>query len=99
MPAYNTGVVILGAALARVLVTLLDDFIWYAWRLLWGLPVASRPDGRGSRGPHLVRDAPGPVTGSAGAALPVEQPVDHRGDRDLADPGPGAQNSMACCAA
>ena len=36
IPAYNTGVMLLSAALARTLVTLLDDFIWYAWRLLHG---------------------------------------------------------------
>lgn len=36
VPPYNTGVMLFSAALARTLVTLLDDFIWYAWRLLHG---------------------------------------------------------------
>ncbi|HEX6521955.1 MAG TPA: hypothetical protein VF070_18405 [Streptosporangiaceae bacterium] len=36
VPPYNTGVMLLGAALARTLVGLLDDFVWYAWRLLLG---------------------------------------------------------------
>jgi hypothetical protein len=34
---YNTGVILMDAGLARTLITLLDDFIWYAWRLLLGL--------------------------------------------------------------
>jgi hypothetical protein len=37
VPPYNTGVMVLRADLARTLVTLLDDFIWYAWRLLVGM--------------------------------------------------------------
>jgi hypothetical protein len=36
VPPYNTGVMVFSAGLARTLVTLLDDFIWYAWRLLHG---------------------------------------------------------------
>ena len=36
IPPYNTGVMMLSADLARTLVTLLDDFVWYAWRLLHG---------------------------------------------------------------
>lgn len=36
IPPYNTGVMVLSTALARTLVTLLDDFVWYAWRLLHG---------------------------------------------------------------
>jgi hypothetical protein len=36
IPAYNTGVMLFSAALARTLATLLDDFIWYAWRLMLG---------------------------------------------------------------
>lgn len=34
---YNTGVVIFTAELGRTLATLLDDFVWYAWRLQLGL--------------------------------------------------------------
>lgn len=37
VPPYNTGVVLLTTELARTLVTLLDDFVWYAWRLLLGI--------------------------------------------------------------
>ena len=37
VPPYNTGVVLLTAELAHTLVTLLDDFVWYAWRLLLGI--------------------------------------------------------------
>lgn len=33
---YNTGVMLIGAALARTLTGLLEDFVWYAWRLLHG---------------------------------------------------------------
>ena len=36
IPAYNTGVMLISATLAGTLLTLLDDFIWYAWRLLHG---------------------------------------------------------------
>jgi hypothetical protein len=37
IPPYNTGVIVMSAQLARTLVTLLDDFLWYAWRLLVGV--------------------------------------------------------------
>lgn len=37
LPPYKTGVVLLTAELAHPLVTLLDDFVWYAWRLLLGI--------------------------------------------------------------
>jgi hypothetical protein len=37
VPPYNTGVVLLTAELAHTLVSLLDDFVWYAWRLLLGI--------------------------------------------------------------
>lgn len=36
VPPYNTGVFVLDSAVARTLVSLLDDFVWYAWRLLLG---------------------------------------------------------------
>jgi hypothetical protein len=36
VPPHNTGVILLTAELARTLATLLDDFVWYTWRLLLG---------------------------------------------------------------
>ena len=36
IPAYNTGLALLTYELARTLATLLDDYIWYTWRLLLG---------------------------------------------------------------
>ncbi|MGO8882956.1 MAG: hypothetical protein ACLPUO_11170 [Streptosporangiaceae bacterium] len=47
VPPYNTGVFVLKASLVRMLVTLLDDFSWYAWRLLLGACLWQ---------PHLVDD-------------------------------------------
>lgn len=61
IPAYNTGVMLLSAALTRTLVTLLDDFIWYAWRLLLGACLW-RPDLVGDDGlVGMVRDRTGPA--------------------------------------
>jgi|ERR1700722_1652870 len=37
VPAFNSGVMVLSGVLAHTLVTLLDDFVWYAWRLLLGI--------------------------------------------------------------
>jgi hypothetical protein len=34
---YNTGVVMLTAGLVRTLTTLLDEYLWYAWRLILGI--------------------------------------------------------------
>jgi hypothetical protein len=68
VPPYNTGVMVLHADLARTLVTLLDDFIWYAWRLLVGMclwsPWLLGNDAVG----HLVRAVSGP--GDRKLALP-----------------------------
>ena len=36
VPPYNTGVMLLSAALASTMTGLLDEFVWYAWRLLLG---------------------------------------------------------------
>lgn len=59
VPAYNTGVMVLSAPLARTLATLLDDFIWYAWRLLHGACLW-RPDLVGDDAlADLVRTRPG----------------------------------------
>ncbi len=60
---------VLGAGLARTLVTLLDDFIWYAWRLLAGICLWS-PDllGGPTRSAHLVRATSG--AGDRRLALP-----------------------------
>jgi hypothetical protein len=68
VPPYNTGVVVLGAALARTLATLLDDFIWYAWRLLVGMCLWSPGLMAGDTVAHLVRDRSGP--GDRRLALP-----------------------------
>lgn len=68
VPPYNTGVVVLGAALARTLVSLLDDFIWYAWRLLVGMCLWSPRLMAGDAVGHLVRDRSGP--GDRRLALP-----------------------------
>lgn len=43
VPPYNTGVMLVTARLARTLATLVDDFVWYAWRLLLGMCMW-RPD-------------------------------------------------------
>jgi hypothetical protein len=43
MPPYNTGVMVLSAGLAGALVALLEDFLWYAWRLFLGAAL-SRPE-------------------------------------------------------
>ncbi|MGD0603949.1 MAG: hypothetical protein ABSA53_10165 [Streptosporangiaceae bacterium] len=50
VPPYNTGVMVLRADLARTLVTLLDDFIWYAGCAYgvpgcWGLRRSATCDG------------------------------------------------------
>jgi hypothetical protein len=37
IPPYNTGVMLFDAAVARTLVSLLDELVWYAWRLLLGM--------------------------------------------------------------
>jgi hypothetical protein len=60
VPPYNTGIMILGAGLAQTLLTLLDEFIWYAWRLLAGICLWS---------PHLLGDHPvgGVVRATCGA--------------------------------
>ena len=68
VPPYNTGVVVLGAALARTLVTLLDDFIWYAWRLLVGMCLWNPGLMAGDAVARLVRDRSGP--GDRRLALP-----------------------------
>ena len=68
VPPYNTGVMVLGAGLVRTLVTLLDDLIWYAWRLLAGICLW-QPDLLGdSPVGNLVRAASGP--GDRRLALP-----------------------------
>jgi hypothetical protein len=68
VPPYNTGVVVLDAALARTLVTLLDDFIWYAWRLLVGMCLWHPGLMAGDAVARLVRDTSGP--GDRRLALP-----------------------------
>lgn len=68
VPPYNTGVVVLSAALARTLATLLDDFIWYAWRLLVGMCLWSPGLIAEDTVAHLVRDRSGP--GDRRLALP-----------------------------
>jgi hypothetical protein len=34
---YNTGVMVLTASVVRTLTTLLDEYLWYAWRLILGI--------------------------------------------------------------
>jgi len=43
IPPYNTGVFLVDSRLARTLAELVDDFLWYAWRLFLGLCLW-RPD-------------------------------------------------------
>jgi hypothetical protein len=68
VPPYNTGVMVLRAELARTLVTLLDDFIWYAWRLLVGMCLWSPGLLGDEEVGHLVRSLSGP--GDRRLALP-----------------------------
>lgn len=68
VPPYNTGVMVLHVDLARTLVTLLDDFIWYAWRLLVGMCLWSPWLLGDEVVGHLVRAASGP--GDRRLALP-----------------------------
>lgn len=37
IPPFNTGVVVLAAGLVRTLTSLLDEYLWYAWRLILGM--------------------------------------------------------------
>lgn len=68
VPPYNTGVMILRSDLVRTLVTLLDDFIWYAWRLLVGMCLWSPGLLWDEAVAHLVRTVSGP--GDRRLALP-----------------------------
>jgi hypothetical protein len=43
VPAYNTGVFAVSPRLARALVELVDEFLWYVWRLLVGAALG-RPE-------------------------------------------------------
>lgn len=36
IPPYQTGVFLVAASIARALARLIDEFVWYAWRLLLG---------------------------------------------------------------
>jgi hypothetical protein len=68
IPPYNTGVVLFTAGLLRTLVTLLDEYLWYAWRLTFGLCLW-RPELLDNPGlVRLVRARSG--VGEHGLALP-----------------------------
>ena len=70
VPPYNTGVMLLSGQLASTLVTLLDEFVWYAWRLLTGMclwrPDLLRDDGLAD----LVRDRATPGERALALAYP-----------------------------
>jgi hypothetical protein len=68
VPPYNTGVMVFRADLVRTLVTLLEDMIWYAWRLMVGMCLWS-PGVLGDEAlGHRVRASAGP--GDRRLALP-----------------------------